>query len=379
MLGTLVAAAAFLAVAGGSDGWHEAGATSEPTPAQAMVSLDGVDASRIDATRRVPPNGHYLPKSASATSSSSTNKESVAMVKRDALSLKMQRAPRSAAMTGFERAAVYNNCNAYWSSQIHHINVVHSEMHKFTYFDNVKAGSTTIRGLLGNNLGESWFKSRDGTPPEKPAASAEAAVAAYYAARDKARAIINDSKHNSRELRFSSTDYTQAQLNATFKFSMVRDPVAKFESGVRQAWHQNSSLSTLTADDLLDRQLTLPLGRWLNEHLQPSTYQLSGWSKRAAVGGWRKSGWSKRGIGSSSIDFVGALETFDIDWGDIVRKLAHVNGDQKQGLLSTKIGNSRHDDEGRSKLSRKGILRMCQSQMYGDEWRCLGYPNPCPQ
>ena len=278
---------------------------------------------------------------------------------------------RNRCANGFERAVIYNTCDARWSHFRHHINVVYSDAHMFTFLDNVKAGSTTIRELLGHSLGDSWFKMRDGDKQNFGAGNSST-----YEEK-KAAQKLSAQKESKRLLRYVTTDYTLAQLNATFKFSMARDPVEKFESGVRQTWFQNPALANLTADELLDKQLAMPFGSFLNEHLHPTTYQLSGWSKRAAAGGWRASGWSARGIGAMALDFVGALETFNTDWKDVVGKISRISKVQRKRLLETKIGNSRHDVEGRSRLSEAAVQRMCTSEMYGDEWRCLGYASPC--
>lgn len=278
-------------------------------------------------------------------------------------------------LNGFERAAVYNKCNARWSHIRHHTSVVYSDAYKFTFLDNVKAGSTTIRGLIGHSLGVSWFKPRDHQPGQQASSAAIAFGGKTY---DEIRAFEEGSEFK-RLLRHTTTDYMLAQLNATFKFSMARDPVAKFESGVRQAWVQNKELANLTADELLDKQLSMPSGAFLNEHLQPTTFHLSGWAKlkQAGRGSWRASGWSARGYGAMSVDFIGALESFDEDWQDVVDRFSGLSKQQKYHLLQTQFSNSRHDVEGRSRLSDAAVRRMCRSETYGDEWRCLGYPSPC--
>ena len=59
-----------------------------------------------------------------------------------------------------------------------------------------------------------------------------------------------------------------------FVFGFARHPVAKFESGVQQAWLQSEELKRFSADELLAQQLQS--GFFLNEHLQPSHYRFSG-------------------------------------------------------------------------------------------------------
>ena len=52
-------------------------------------------------------------------------------------------------------------------------------------------------------------------------------------------------------------DFDLESIRKVFKFSIVRDPVAKFESGVHEARRQNSRLRNTSADEMLDLQLDL--------------------------------------------------------------------------------------------------------------------------
>ena len=62
-----------------------------------------------------------------------------------------------------------------------------------------------------------------------------------------------------------------------FVWSVARDPVEKFQSGVRQAWlFSHGKYSNLSADELMSKQLQMPLGQWVNEHLQPNTFRMTG-------------------------------------------------------------------------------------------------------
>jgi len=177
---------------------------------------------------------------------------------------------------------------------------------------------------------------------------------------------------------WSSNDIYENHLQV---FSWVRDPVKKFESGVRQAWFHDGSLANITADDMLDMVLgdgVLPNGNtpqrncgkthnlefgWVNEHLQPSTWRLTGeTSDRKHL----------------EFTFIGKLETMNRDWNEF---LTRVNVDKEEEYLmplleeKPRIVNAREKDP-RSILSAEGIRKMCKSERYRREWECFQYDIP---
>ena len=145
-----------------------------------------------------------------------------------------------------------------------------------------------------------------------------------------------------------------------------------------------------TADDILDMQLKAtkgwnngnPEGHWYNEHLQPTTWRLSGWATKdeAARKAYSESKKPPRGWEGAPIDldFIGSLENFSDDWAKVVQQLTNNENEQRQLLqqLPSGVANSR-GERNRSTLSPISIQKMCASALYKDEWKCLGYPSPC--
>lgn len=180
-------------------------------------------------------------------------------------------------MSGSERAAHFNDCTSILKNRKHDVDVVYSgsvrgasrfhpgnDGYGFAFMDNVKAGSSTVRNHLRHHLGQSWI------------------------CNNRTTCGPFDKKHMIRERRTRVSDLTEQELDAVFTFSFVRDPVAKFESGVRQAHVQRkSTVKGLSADEMLYSILrkanvsrSTKFGSYfLNEHLQPSTYRLGAWSK----------------------------------------------------------------------------------------------------
>jgi hypothetical protein len=127
---------------------------------------------------------------------------------------------------------------------------------------------------------------------------------------------------------------------------------------------------------------------WFNEHLQPTTYRLSAWAAdpdpTAASSGGAPVAQSTHVRGTTQFDFIGALESFADDWLITVSKFSNISADEHHMLtndLDHSQSNTRADNGGTESrattLSAAGVQRLCQSPLYRDEWRCLGYPSPC--
>eukprot|EP00928_Gymnodinium_smaydae_P011601 TRINITY_DN14262_c0_g6_i1.p1 TRINITY_DN14262_c0_g6~~TRINITY_DN14262_c0_g6_i1.p1 ORF type:complete len:380 (-),score=26.21 TRINITY_DN14262_c0_g6_i1:41-1180(-) len=236
---------------------------------------------------------------------------------------------------GVQRAASWAHCHAWAKSIKHSVQVVVSSDHNFVYVDNVKAASTSIRTKLSKVLKATW--GIDGVRGRK--------------AKDRITTfMLDDEREQSR-----------------FHFSFVRDPLEKFESGVRQAWKQNESLSQFSADELLDMQLQrfeeVKNGNisalWLNEHLQPSSWRMSGYVGQEPV----------------RLDFIGSVETFSEDWPAATSSFANISLREKEKLHVLGHDNPREATE-QSMLSQDAIKRMCKSGLYEHEWECFGYERP---
>lgn len=216
----------------------------------------------------------------------------------------------------------------------HTTDMIHSTKHNYMYVDNVKAGSTYVRTMLWRSLNESWWMQRG--------------VTSHSCIR---------SAHRGWRLRMTTGCFNHS---GEFVFSIVRDPVSKFESGVREARVQDKTLEGLTADEILDMQIRQTT--WLNEHLQPSSYRLGAFSSDGV---------------RVVYDFVGALETLRSDWPVIVANFEGVTRSQKSTLLDHDYERQRASTQTNgSKLSVEGIRRMCSSDMYRHEWGCFGYARP---
>lgn len=131
----------------------------------------------------------------------------------------------TAILDGYARATLFNKCLAGWSSKggqsdgsggarvaiqshVHKTDVAFSATRGFAYVDNVKAGSSTVRTHLASALNVSWCAKHQ---------------------HDVRKT------HRGCQPRTKTADFTVDELNGAFLFSFGRDPVAKFESGVREA------------------------------------------------------------------------------------------------------------------------------------------------
>jgi len=266
-----------------------------------------------------------------------------------------------AASPGSHRAELFNNCTSAgvyraFNLAAHGTDARASRRHRFLYVDNVKAGSSSVNAALNLMMdGNDSFPTNTYTR------------------------YMGDSRDKSR---FTTKDLTSWEASRLFKFSIVRDPVAKFESGVRQAWFRGIKGS---ADGMLRRQLSKtfaehahqlaqPIGKskkdpnnfWVDEHLQPS--------------GWRLSG-SLNDTTTMSFDFIGSLEIFSSDWQYVVNRGMHqLSIEERNVLLVPGHENAKAEFMNKynesSKLSEEGIRMMCSSEIYRHEWECFGYPLP---
>ena len=232
-----------------------------------------------------------------------------------------------------------------WS--LHPLEAVISYRYRFVFADNVKAGSVSTRHTLYAALNVSWQHKSKGLTE----------VCQRHVCGNDGRCLW----------RTSTLCLTWANASRLFKFGMARDPVRKFESGVRQIWAK--SLQNHSADEILAMQLALPRGEWLNTHLQPNTWRLS-----AAL---FEGGSSEM----APLDFIGKVEEMDRDWNFTVKHgMSGLNASQ-QGLMlpmphihSSNLALSKFGKN--STLSPAGIRLMCNSDAYKWEWKCLKYQLP---
>lgn len=163
---------------------------------------------------------------------------------------------------------------------------------------------------------------------------------------------------------------TESESRKLFRWSIVRDPVKKFESGVRQIWSRGGENADLSADELLTKQLRMPLGKWIDEHAASNTWRLTGRTRGANAN-------------ALALSFVGKLERLYTDWpavvGEIVRrsKRSTFRKALLKPLPHTHALSHMNKRTGKTSLLSFGaIRRMCASAHYGDEWSAFDYPKP---
>jgi len=256
---------------------------------------------------------------------------------------------------GILLARHYNShCRHLWGAK-HWTDSIASSERRTLYVTNVKSGSMSIR--------HKFFMLRAGffTSP-LPVSN----IDAKYQCGRMSTGV------------WSSEDIYKERLQV---FSWVRDPVKKFESGVRQAWFHDGSLENITADAMLDMVLgdgTVPQGNtpvkncgrthnlefgWVNEHLQPSSWRLTGESHD------RK---------HLEFTFIGKLEYMNRDWNELLTRI-EVDKEEEYllPLLEEKMWNKNpREKDPKSILSPEAIRKMCKSERYRREWACFQYDPP---
>ena len=60
-------------------------------------------------------------------------------------------------INGFQRAALFNTCKPDAAALRHSTDIVYAPKHGFAYYDNVKAGSSTIRQKLQRGIQANWY------------------------------------------------------------------------------------------------------------------------------------------------------------------------------------------------------------------------------
>ena len=176
-----------------------------------------------------------------------------------------------------------------------------------------------------------------------------------------------------------------------FVFSFVRNPISKFEAGVQQTWVQSPLWRRYSGEALLNQLLNQQLRQpaWLaqDEHLQTSSWRLSGATRNGTT---------------LRLDFVGKLESFSADWsrlrnawpplgnlsseppGQLNRGKAMSRGPLPAGRPCTHyVDQSRscmayQESTHGSTLSPAAICSMCRSWMFGIDFVRFGYTHLCP-
>ena len=182
---------------------------------------------------------------------------------------------------------------------------------------------------------------------------------------------VKDRRRGCGRGRTTTACVTEAQANATLRWAVVRDPIQKLESGVRQVWERPGHNRFLSADELVRKQLALEEGKFVDEHFEPNAWRLSG---RLADG---------RAL---RLDYVVKLEELDEAWPELAALLVRGARGSRQKTLATlaapfadrrnhhaAINRRTHKS---SRLSPAMVARLCDSPHFADEWACFDYPRP---
>ena len=214
----------------------------------------------------------------------------------------------------------------------HSVDVVIVTSLRLIYVDNAKAGSSLIRSVLLEHADASWDCS------------------------DRWRAIQGCCT----EANLRTTSSCIGPEHSDFLvFSFVRNPVSKFESGVRQAWFQNpDKFSGKDADTML-RDILAGKG-WANEHLQPSSYRLSGRTRDDLP---------------VQLHFIGRLESIVHDWTSLLQSWAPEFLEKSLPAMSEHV-NSRDREVG-SMLSPEMVCAFCKSELFGHDVALFDYGRAC--
>lgn len=140
---------------------------------------------------------------------------------------------------GRERAARFARCASRYHKLSHHTDTTVTLKDRMMFVDNVKAGSSTLRGRIKQGFGTTWTDWDSALKPRK--------------------------RQCKRGARTTTGCVSAEEAAELFVWSSVRDPVSKFESGVRQMWERKGRNRDRSADELLRRQLSLAPGKWIDE------------------------------------------------------------------------------------------------------------------
>ena len=168
-----------------------------------------------------------------------------------------------------------------------------------------------------------------------------------------------------------STNHVNIDDMNGFIFTIVRSPVAKLESGIRQAramgWPiildktLKARLSKMTMDEITNLQIKLfadfkgrnnqfnpRLAGFLDPHLIPNGRRLAG----------------------VKYDFIGTLENFE---SSVLYVLNHISPAFSNVSIKLRKINARPKNE---YISDATIINMCESDLFRHEWECFGYRRP---
>lgn len=218
------------------------------------------------------------------------------------------------------------------------------------YLDNHKCASTSIRNLLGSVLSERCH------------AHCFNAICNVSAGHPCHNLFVPPSAAYTRNPHMSPETLTAARIRkaAPFIWTMVRDPVSKFNSGVFQVKLKDKRLRNMTADDILDKLLGAEARSWMQVH--PITF---GHLESNLAHFFEQ---TEDGIHVIRLlDYIGKVEDISRGaWDAVACKLG----------IQSNLPHDREEKQPSDFLSSNGIRRLCGSALYKYDWPCFGYPVP---
>lgn len=159
-----------------------------------------------------------------------------------------------------------------------------------------------------------------------------------------------------------------------FVFTIVRSPVEKLESGIRQAramgWPQlvdktlKARLSKMTIDEITNLQIKLFAGfKKRNYRLKMNTNLFSVFLDPHMIPNGHR-------LAGVKYDFIGTIENFE---NSVLYALNHISHTFSNVSIKLSKHNARPKNE---YISDATIIKMCESDLYRHEWECFGYRRP---
>ena len=259
-----------------------------------------------------------------------------------------------------------HKCSAHHLRGSHRTDVIASEQYKFMYLVNVKAASTSFKRVLLSHLDAGYCTNASHGLMVDAASKSCMGCQLCTCTRTTTQCF----------------DDRQLEREHVLRWSFVRNPVTKFESGARQMRQMEPErFGRLSVDAILDLQLRmekwLPTGAFLNEHLEPSSYRLSGNDAHGKKLWPHFIGKLENLEDSHSNDWRTLLGSLHLDVAGPFRAKAAALNQQLPFIRPGLYANSTDPTHAvGAKLSDDSVRRLCDSPNYAHEWRCFGYALP---
>ena len=242
-------------------------------------------------------------------------------------------------------ATAMRSSRFFWAAYVPPLSTIGS-----LYLENHKCASTSIRNLLGGELSKhchaTCFNGICNVSAKHPCHNLYLPPSAPY-----------DSNP-----RMNTGTLTAARMRkaAPLIWTMVRDPVAKFNAGVFQVKLKDERLRNMTADDILDKLLGAEADYWMKQHPITFGHLESNLAHYLAL--------TEDGVHVIRLlDYIGKVEDIPRgSWDAVACELG----------IQSNLTHSRQQKHPSNSLSPSGIRRLCGSPLYKYDWPCFGYPIP---